>query len=211
MKIKWQKFAEQHGKLAIPAIVIVGIIVVIVASFFIPSVNTIFTGQNIASAINLLENNGYAVFAAGEYATIQNYLDEILEETRHTSYIWPEATNIHATLSAPVGANTWGNWVELADGSGNKFSDKITSITHLSDTKIEEYSDKNQTYMYQFAYGDSKVIVGGRRVSPIKESGEYAIDLKTMPIPIGEKFYARCMCSSGGETCTVLIRYHYHN
>lgn len=186
------------------------LLVLILAIFFIPTIGTVTNDTNISNAITLLEQNNYVVFAGSEYATIKTELDEILEETRHTSYIWPEATNLTATCTAPAGANTWGAWVELIDSGGNNFSDKITATTHLSDTKIESYSDKNQEYMYQISYGTSNIIVGGRRVSPIKESGEYSIDLKSLPIPAGEKVYARCMCSVGGNSCTILLRYHYH-
>jgi hypothetical protein len=207
MKAKWEKL---KGNSSITIGIVAVLVVLLIALFFIPTIGTVTTDTNISKAIVLLEQNNYVVFASSEYAAIKTELDEILAETRHTSYIWPEATNLTATCTASVTANTWGDWAEITDSAGNKFSDKITSVTHLSDTKIESYSDKNQEYMYQISYGASKIVVGGRRQSPIKESGEYSIDLKTLPIPAGEKVYFRCMCTVGGESCTILIRYHYH-
>jgi len=204
---KFKEYLNSKGNVSKALIVAILAIVVLVV---VINVFAVILPYDISKSITTLENSGYVVFSASEYATIKTELDDILEETRHTSYIWPEATNLTATVIAPVTSNVWGEWTEITDSAGNKLSDKITGITHFSDTKIESYSDKNQEYMYQIAYGDSKVIVGGRRVSPIKESGEYAIDLKSLPVPIGEKIYYRCMCSVGGEYCTVLFRYHYH-
>jgi hypothetical protein len=140
----------------------------------------------------------------------ENRLD-VIDKSSVQNNVKPQEQTIEETVKKEEQNHPEKSSIEVVDNVGNKLSDKITSITHFSDTKIETYSDKNQEYMYQIAYGASKVVVGGRRVSPIKESGEYSIDLKTLPVPAGEKIYYRCMCTSGGETCTVLFRYHYHN
>lgn len=204
--------------------IIMGTIIMIIVVSLVIVIPQLVAPINENSAINYLTGRGFTVLASGEYDLLNEKIDvikleednisvrslELIDEFQHLSRIFPEATNETVTIYSSAEANKWSDWQEFTDSSGNKFSDKVTSAVHLSDTKIEYYSNKNIIYIYEIAYGDSKTIVANRRVAATKEADEYTIDLRCPLIPVGERVYARVMSSAGGASIQILLRYHYH-
>lgn len=143
--------------------------------------------------------------------------DELILEQAHVTHIFPVTTNLTCTLTAHASADTWSSWAEVQDnaGSPNKLSDLNGSqILHISSFMIEWCSATDKLYHIELAYGDSYSLVAPLRftsgalnfLSPIQQ-----MRIRTFGIPIGEKIYYRMMSETGGATCRVSFRHHYHN
>ena len=140
-------------------------------------------------------------------------MHQLLREIQHDSHIFPEDTNRFVTFYAGASDNEWSDWTEIVDNLANKFSDKITALTHISALMIESASVKDKTYMIEIAYGDDKTPVTPYRfiagettkLPPIQQ-----IRVRADHIPIGEKVYYRMKCETGLHMCDLHIRYHTH-
>lgn len=139
-------------------------------------------------------------------------VSELLREVQHDSQIFPEDTDEFITFTAGALDNDWSDWAEIEDGLGNKFSDKITAITHISALMIEDANIKDKTYMIEIAYGDAKTPVTPYRLisGETKLPAIQQMRVRADHIPAGEEAYYRMKCETGGKTCNLHIRYHLH-
>lgn len=144
----------------------------------------------------------------------QAEVDELLLEISHDTEIFPEDTDEFITFTAGALDNEWSDWVEIEDGSGNKFSDRaVAGNMHLSAIIIESANVKDEVYMIEIAYGDAKTpvtpfrFIAGEttKLPPVQESR-----VRAEYVPAGEKIYYRMKCGDGGKICTLHIRYHPH-
>ncbi len=138
---------------------------------------------------------------------IDAQLSAIDLEFIHDTLIFPETTGETCTIVSGLVNNTWSDWVEITDGI--TFSSKILYPTHISQLKIEDASDANEIYMVEISYGDAKTVVARRRFAPSRELGIVGVEQNSLIIPAGEKVYGRAMCSNGGNSVNIVLRYHY--
>ncbi|MBA7541438.1 hypothetical protein ES705_33751 [subsurface metagenome] len=141
--------------------------------------------------------------------------DQLILEQAHATRIFPATTDLTCTLTAHASADTWGSWAEVQDSGGAKLSDLNGSqVLHISSVMIEWCSATDKLYHIELAYGDSYFLVAPLRFtsgalnfsSPIQQ-----MRIRAFGVPIGEKIYYRMMSETGGGTCKVSFRYHYHN
>jgi len=144
--------------------------------------------------------------------TIDEVIDDLEIEAHHESFIFPEDSNQIVTFSAGGADNTFGNWVEIVDNVPNTFSSKITQDTHISSVMVEEANTPEKIYVVEISYGASNIVVARHRFG----SGTRFLDVvdqiryRPLTIPTGETVYYKMKCETGGATCKVSIRYHYH-
>lgn len=144
--------------------------------------------------------------------------DEAFRELRirqeHETYVYPDASNKVCTLTAGGTDNTWGTWAELdIDGDGETLSSKVTSDTHITAIQIENLTE-DLVYILELAYGDDKTNILRHRflkggVLKLTTLVQF-IRIRSVVVPVGETIYYRMMCATGGSTCEVSFRYHYH-
>lgn len=140
--------------------------------------------------------------------------EELILEQAHVTQIFPATTDLTCTLTAHANPDTWSAWAEVQDSGATKLSTLTTADLHVSALMIEWCSVTDKLYMIKLAYGDSKIIIAPLRFNsgalnflpPIQ-----MIRIRASNIPLGEKIYYRMMCETGGATCKVSLRYHYHN
>ncbi|MBA7559838.1 hypothetical protein ES708_01454 [subsurface metagenome] len=142
-------------------------------------------------------------------------VEEIWTCMVHRSYIFPDDIAKTATLTAGVGDGDYGDWAELADNLGAKLSDLTTADLNISGLKIRSESAADKLYQLELGYGESAAAVtvidphefgsGTKKVE-----GDEQVRFRPPLIPAGSKVYYRMKCETGGATCTVTTRYHYH-
>ncbi len=140
-------------------------------------------------------------------------VNQLLREIQHGTCIFPEDTDEFIEFTAGVGDNEWSDWIEIEDSSGNKFSDKVTTTTHISALLVEDANVKDKVYLIEIAYGDAKVLITPYRFIAgelVKMPAVQQIRVRSEYVPAGEKIYYRMKCETGGKTCDLHIRYHLH-
>ena len=133
----------------------------------------------------------------------------------HRSYLFPDDIAKTVTLTAGAGDWDYGAWAEIADNLGAKLSDLTTSPLHISSVKIRSESVADKLYHIELGYGESAEAV---TVWDIHEfgsgtkhvEGDEQVRFRPPIIPAGSKVYYRMKCETGGATCTITIRDHYH-
>jgi len=148
-----------------------------------------------------------------DLVTIKQNLADILEELAHTTYIFPEGSNETVTFTAGAVANAWSAWTEIADNNGITLSSKFaTKDGHLTAINLEVLDTVNERYMVELAYGTAKTTISPARFqSSIATIGlSTSTNIKSEPIPAGEKIYHRTKCETGAATVQLHFRYHYH-
>ncbi|GAH56787.1 unnamed protein product [marine sediment metagenome] len=140
---------------------------------------------------------------------------ELILEQAHITRVFPATTDLTCTLTANVVAHNWSAWAEVQDSGGAKLSDLNGSqVLHFSSIVIEWCSDTDKLYQIELAYGDDKIAIAPLRIisgdknflPPIQQ-----MRIRALTIVIGEKIYYRMMSETGGATCKVSFRYHFHN
>ena len=133
----------------------------------------------------------------------------------HRSYVFPDDISKTVTLAAGAGAGDYGDWAEIADNLGAKFSDLTTSPLHISSVKIRSETAADKLYQILFGYGESAAAVTTWDIHEFgsgtkKVEGDEQVRFRPPSIPIGSKVYYRMKAETGGATCTITLRYHYH-
>lgn len=139
--------------------------------------------------------------------------DELILEQAHVTRIFPPATDLTCTFTAHANADTWSEWTEIQDSGANTLSSLVTSILHLSNVLVEWASVVDELYMIEVSYGNARMPVARLRFTsgdknflpPLQQ-----MRIRALGIPQGEAIYYRMMCGTGGGTCRVSFRYHYH-
>lgn len=133
----------------------------------------------------------------------------------HRSYIYPDDIDKTVTFTAGVGDGDFGAWAELADNLGAKLSDLTTADLAISALKIRSESVEDKLYLIELGHGESAGAV--TVVDPHefgsgtkKIEGDEQVRFRPPSIPAGSKVYYRMKCETGGATCAITIRYHYH-
>jgi len=133
----------------------------------------------------------------------------------HRSYIFPDDIAKTVTLAAGAGAGDYGAWAEVADNLGAKLSDLTTSPLHVSSVKIRSESVADKLYQIELGYGESAEAVTVWDIHEFgsgtkKIEGDEQVRFRPPIIPAGSKVYYRMKCETGGATCIITVRYHYH-
>lgn len=141
---------------------------------------------------------------------IRDNVDELINESSHLSYYFPEDSNEIITFTAGGGVNTFGAWAEIVDNNAVTFSSKVASdIGHISLVSVEQTSVADKVYILEIAYGATKVIITRHRV--LVGAGRLSsaqTRVRALKIPAGETVYYRMKCETAGATAQVALRYH---
>lgn len=143
--------------------------------------------------------------------TIQNQ-SFLLEEIKHTSYIFPENSADDVTMHTGA-ANTYGPYNVIKDGSNNTFSNKFNNTDgHLSGMLIEDASVADKVFIYEMSYGASHTTLFTYRFRSATNQIGCAMKPVVRPliIPTGEELYYRGMCENASANALVSFRYHFH-
>lgn len=133
----------------------------------------------------------------------------------HRSYLFPDDISKTVTFAAGAGAGDYGDWAEIVDNLGAKLSDLTTTDLHISGLKVRSESVADKLYQVELGYGASAAAVtvidphefgsGTKHVE-----GDEQVRFRPPSIPAGSKVYYRMKCETGGATCTITLRCHYH-
>jgi len=140
-------------------------------------------------------------------------LHEMGKVITHESAIFPDATDLTVTITAHANPDTWSAWAEIQDSGATTFSSKVTGEGHISAVNIEDTSASGETWMLEIAYGDAKTMIARVRFISASLGGLPAVTgvrVRSIHIPDDETVYARLMCSAGGATCMLHIRFYIH-
>lgn len=138
-------------------------------------------------------------------------LDEVHSEFYHNTLVFPEDSDETVTLTAKNVANTWSDWVELADNNAVTFSSKIATYAgHITYMIVENSSASSKVYMVEFSYGGSHTIFGRARFygGAVPKQAQRMFAGET---PAGETVYYRMKCETLSATAEVHLRYHLHD
>jgi len=137
---------------------------------------------------------------------------DLHKEAFHQNNIFPEDSNETVTFTAGSSVNTFGAWAEIVDNNSVTLSSKFNSSGHISSIVVESTSAKDNIYLIEIAYGDSKTIVcrarglaGTNQISHISQER-----MRDLQIPSGETVYYRLKCETASATMTLHLRYHIH-
>ena len=134
----------------------------------------------------------------------------------HRTLIFPESTANSCVISTNATANTWSDWVEIADdqGSPETLTSKFAANRgHLSALCVEQASINDATYMVEIAYGAAKECISAYRLFVADKTDNIlqVLRFRGCEIPAGEAIYVRAMCSvTDTPTLTVHFRYFLH-
>lgn len=143
------------------------------------------------------------------------YIDDLWICLSHRSYLFPDDIAKTVTLTAGAGAGNYGDWAEIVDNLGAKFSDLVTSGLQISAMKVRSESEGDNLYQIEIGYGASAEAVAvvdphelGSGTKHVE--GDEQVRFRPPIIPAGQKIYYQMKCETGGATCIVVFRYHYH-
>jgi len=159
----------------------------------------------------LIDDSGELFGASANpiYITNSN-IDMLALDAHHETKIFPTLVTQSVTFTAGATNATFGAWTEIADSGSNKFTDCFTSDGYFVSFIIEDASVSDKVYLIEFAYGDTKTVIGRSRVL----SGSTKKDTTNQPrmgqlkIPAGQTVYYRMACETGGATLTGHLRYY---
>lgn len=173
-----------------------------------------------ASTKTQVEVNTAAATEAARLAAVNADLaseraTDTLHALEHTSLIFPGNTNLTCTLTAAATANTFSDWVEIADSAATKFSTVFATYPgHITEFTIEILSEIDTRYMVEFACGEAvKVpLTAVRFAGGTKFDTPAPVQRLAMPeIPVACKLYYRMKTASAvADTAIVSFRYHVH-
>ena len=139
-------------------------------------------------------------------------LDDLFWELEHRSFLFPEGTNETVTFVAGL-INTFGTWAEIMDNNSVTLTSKALSNLHISSFQAKSTTDKDKTYIYEIAYGASKVVVatgeilsGTNQISTTQQER-----MRNLAILAGETIYYRMKCEVASAELTCSFRYHFHD
>ena len=184
------------------------------------------------SCITRLEGQGYAVFAAGEYASLdakvdalkvsadaavvnaevaalaaQGTLNTLLLHTENEVFLYPDTASATCTLTAGAGVDTWGAWAELVDDGAVTLSSKFAADSgYLQQMMTHNYSIADKIFIIEISYGAAKTVVGRAKV---RSDWMYVSDLNSVVIPAGETIYYRMQSETAGATLLADFRYYF--
>ncbi len=180
---------------------------------------------NTASAVSTLEGRGYTVLSPNDYATLNSKLDAIKVSAdaavvaaqlaaakvdlfnSSESFVYPENTNRFCILTANATANAFGAWTEITDNTSVTLSSKFAASSgYLGEITLRNFSAPNVQYIVEISYNNGANVVGRQKVYA---DWTYVLLVKSRQIPVGATLKYRLMCSTGGATCYMDVRYFY--
>ena len=185
------------------------------------------------SCITRLEGQGYAVFAAGEYASLdakvdalkvsadaavvnaeaavlaaQDILNTLLLHTENEVFLYPDTASATCTLTAGAGVDTWSAWTELVDNGAVTLSSKFVADSgYLHQAMTHDYSIADKIFIIEIAYDNDGTDIVGR--IKVRSDWTYVSDLNSVVIPAGETIYYRMQSETAGATLQADFRYYF--
>ena len=216
-------------------IAVVGIpVVLVLIGVLIATSSDFLHPMTVESATEYLEDQHYVVLSHIEYDLIakeataaaavvnaeaavvnaeaaadaaQETLDVLLTHNENEVYLYPDAATKTVTLTAGDGVDTWGAWAEITDSGATTLSSKFAADSgYLREIMTHDYSEVDNIYMIEIAYGAGKTIVGR---SKIRSDWTYVCELRSVVIPAGQTIYYRMQCETGNATLEADFRYYF--
>lgn len=208
------------------------VIIVVIGAFVTP----LLQYRTVGAATSFLENRGYLVFSAAEYALLakeataqaavanaeaavinaeaaaaaaEETLGKLLLHNENEVFLYPESVNATVTFTAGTPTDTFGAWAEIIDSDTVTLSSKFAvNSGYIVEVTARDYSVADEIYIIELAYGEAKTIIG--RVK-IKSDWTYVLALKSNPVtPAGETIYYRMKAETASATLNVDFRYYYN-
>lgn len=146
-----------------------------------------------------------------EIGRLAALIEHIHRTQVHVSAIFPEDTDETCTVTAGDVADTFGDWVELADNNAVKFASKFDDGPgHIVGIAIEECSLKDVRYLLEIAYGDDKTVIVRSRFMKVnvKLDVGHQTRVRSLEIPSDEEIYYRLKCETADATAEIHFRYY---
>jgi len=217
---------------------LVGIVVVaiFVPTFIVPIMQSSVATSSVEAATSYLENRGYVVFTAAQYAllakeatayaAVQNANAAVIAaqsavvaaETASEkvdlfntadTFLFPADTDYYVLLTASAGAGNWTDWAEIVDNNAVTLSSLFAANAgYISDIYIYQVTaPADTTHIVEIAYGANKT-----SLTRIMFNGDNLnlAQIKSRRIPAGETVYYRIMTNTAPtEYVSIGFRYFY--
>jgi len=217
---------------------LVGIVVVaiFVPTFIVPIMQSSVATSSVEAATSYLENRGYVVFTAAQYAllakeatayaAVQNANTAVIAaqaavgaaETASEkvdlfntadTFLFPADTDYWVLLTASAGAGNWTDWAEIVDNNAVTLSSLFAANAgYISDIYIYQVTaPADTTHIVEIAYGANKT-----SLTRIMFNGDNLnlAQIKSRRIPAGETVYYRIMTNTAPtEYVSIGFRYFY--
>lgn len=134
---------------------------------------------------------------------LRTYIGEIFE---HTPDCFPDVSNAGWDIVSHANPNTYSAWTEIIDDGATKLVDQYPDNDIRITGVLFEYSDTNEQWVIEIAYGDAKTIV--HKIKWIGNNYPLYIGGWSKSIPAGEIPYYRAMCGVGGSGATIVLYYY---
>lgn len=210
-------------------VILVGIaaVVILTTNLIVPIMESGVATASVGAATDYLENRGYVVFSAAEWALVAKESTAVAAVVNAESaviaaetaadkvdlfncaevFLFPSVTSVTITLTAG-NTNVWSDWAEVADSLAVTLSSKFaTKAGYINDMYIYDHSAVDKIYCIELAYGASKTTLGRMMWHT---SYKDTVQIKSRRVPAGETIYYRMMCSgANGATAKGGFRYFF--
>jgi len=217
---------------------LVGIVAVAIfmPTFIVPIMQSSVATSSVEAATSYLENRGYVVFTAAQYAllakeatayaAVQNANAAVIAaqsavvaaETASEkvdlfntadTFLFPADTDYYVLLTASAGAGNWTDWAEIVDNNAVTLSSLFAANAgYISDIYIYQVTaPADTTHIVEIAYGANKT-----SLTRIMFNGDNLnlAQIKSRRIPAGETVYYRIMTNTAPtEYVSIGFRYFY--
>jgi hypothetical protein len=222
---------KSKGQIGIYVTIMLLIVVAVVA--FLPAINVGTISTNVNAATTYLENNGYAVISAGEYAAITALLNSIdtkadaavvnaviaantanatlntlLLHNENEAFLFPEEATVNATLTSGGVIDTFGAWAEIVDTNAVTLSSKFAANNgYLVEITTRNYSDANEIHIIEIATANDGTGIIGR--VKLRSDWTYVLALRSVRIDAGDTIYYRMKSETAGATLDADFKYYF--
>jgi hypothetical protein len=204
-------------------------VLLLINGLIVPIMQSSVVTSSVGAATDYLEDRGYVVLSAGEFALIAKEATAVAAVANAEAavvaaqaaaakvdlfnaaevFLFPDATNRTITLTAGA-TNVWSAWTEVVDSAAITLSSKFSaSAGYVSDMLFFLPSDAADGYSVELAYGDAKTNLGRVAFWALADGDiAYVLGIKSRRVPSGETIYYR-MQSTGANGATVQARFRY--
>ncbi len=213
----------KSGQGTIQFILLAALVIVLVLAV-LPFLST----SNTASARSTLEGQGYVVLSPADYTSLLNAVNTGVSNAAAAnvaaviaankidlfnsseSFVYPDLTSRFCLLTANATANAFGAWTEITDNTSVTLSSKFAASSgYLGEITLRNFSvvgPPYAQYIVEITYNDGANIIGRQKVYA---DWTYVLLVKSQQIPMGATIKYRLMCSTGGGTCYMDVRYFH--
>jgi hypothetical protein len=202
-----------------PIAVIAGVILLILAFAFMPSViaewrgtkttDIVLSAAGYNELIDKLDANNALLVANGVHlddakAAALLAASEVDFFNTAEVFVYPTTTDRTCTMTSGL-ADAFGVWAEITDSAATTLSSKFAAKGgYFCDAMVFNNSVPSEMYIIEIAYGAGKTVIARLRVYA---DWTYMVHIKSRPIPAGETIYYRMAAETAGSTCRIGFNY----